>query len=134
MGTATPTALHVQFDKIARRLHANPDMELDDLRLLLEQLHMLATEPTDVTYEEVDAGGVPAIVAKPLDAAAGRRIVYTHGGGMALSSAQSHRKVAAHLAKAAGVETVVVDYRLAPENPFPAQLEDLVAVHQWLRQ
>jgi epsilon-lactone hydrolase len=134
MGTAAPTALHVQFDKIAGRLHANPDMELDDLRLLLEQLHMLAAEPTDVTYEEVDAGGVPAIVAKPLGATSDRLIVYTHGGGMALNSAYSHRKLAAHLAKAAGVETVVVDYRLAPENPFPAQLEDLVAVHQWLRR
>ncbi|MFD4606421.1 alpha/beta hydrolase [Streptomyces sp. NPDC058464] len=109
-------------------------MELDDTRLLLEQLHMLAAEPTDVTYEEVDADGVPAIIAKPLDAAADRLIVYAHGGGMALNSASSHRKLAAHLAKAAGMHAAVVDYRLAPENPFPAQIDDLVTVHRWLRR
>jgi acetyl esterase/lipase len=134
MTTAAPTTGNSQFDRIASRLHANPDMGLDDRRLLLEQLHLLAAEPTDVTYEEVDAGGVPAIVAKPLAAPADRMIVYTHGGGMALGSAHSHRKAAAHMAKAAGVYAMSVDYRLAPENPFPAQIEDLITVHQWLRR
>jgi monoterpene epsilon-lactone hydrolase len=51
-----------------------------------------------------------------------------------LGSAHSHRKAAAHLAKAAGVYAISVDYRLAPENPFPAQIEDLITVHQWLRR
>jgi len=134
MTTAAPTTGNSHLDRIASRLHANPDMGLDDRRLLLEQLHLLAAEPTDVTYEEVDAGGVPAIVAKPLGAPADRMIVYTHGGGMALGSAHSHRKAAAHMAKAAGVYAMSVDYRLAPENPFPAQIEDLITVHQWLRR
>ena len=56
----------------------------------------------------------PAIIAKPLAAPADRMIVYTHGGGIALGSAHSHRKAAAHLAKAAGVYAMSVDYRLAP--------------------
>jgi monoterpene epsilon-lactone hydrolase len=132
--TATPATSNGQFEQIAGRLRANPDMGLHDRRLLLEQLHLLAAEPTEVIYEEVDAGEIPAIVAKPLAASADRMIVYTHGGGMALGSAHSHRKAAAHLAKAAGVYAMSVDYRLAPENPFPAQLEDLIAVHQWLRR
>ena len=134
MAIATRSALQDLYAKISGRLHANPGMELEDIRLLLDELHLLAAEPTDVTYEEVDAGGVPAIVAKPLDAAADRVIVHTHGGGMVANSAHSHRKLAAHLAKAAGVHAVVVDYRLAPEDPFPAQIEDTVAVHRWLRR
>ena len=56
-------------------------MELENLRFLLEDLHVLTAEPTGVTYEEVDAGGVPAIFAKPIEAATDRVIVYTHGGG-----------------------------------------------------
>ena len=115
-------------------------MELENLRFLLEDLHVLTAEPTGVTYEEVDAGGVPAIFAKPIEAATDRVIVYTHGGGcvtrMAADAlpAYSHRKLAAHLAKAAGVYALVLDYRLAPEHPFPAQLEDAVAAHRWLRR
>ena len=89
--TATPSALYEQYAKIGGRLHANPDMELEDLRRLLEELHVVTAEPTDVTYEEVDAGGVPAILAKPLGAAADRVIVHSHGGGMVAGSAHSHR-------------------------------------------
>lgn len=133
MTTSAPSALHDLYTRISGRLHASPDMELEDLRLLLDELHTLAAEPTDVTYEEVNAGGVPAILAKPLDAAADRVIVHTHGGGMVANSAHSHRKLAAHLAKAAGAHAVVVDYRRAPEHPFPAQIDDVVAVHRWLR-
>lgn len=134
MGQAVINAIYKQFSKISDRVKANPNMELENLRFLLEELHVLTAEPTGVTYEEVDAGGVPAIFAKPIEAAADRVIVYTHGGGCVTNSAQSHRKLAAHIAKAAGVYSLILDYRLAPENPFPAQLEDAVAAHRWLRR
>ena len=134
MGKALITPLYKQFAKITDRLKANPTMELENLRFLLEELHVVTAEPTGVTYEEVDAGGVPAILAKPVDAATDRVIVYTHGGGCVTNSAQSHRKMAAHLAKAAGVHSLILDYRLAPEHPFPAQIEDAVAAHRWLRR
>jgi acetyl esterase/lipase len=132
VGQALITPLYEQFSKITDRLKANPTMELENMRFLLEELQVLTAEPTGVTYEEVDAGGVPAIFARPVDAAPDRVIVYTHGGGCVTNSAQSHRKMAAHLAKAAGVHTLVLDYRLAPEHTFPAQLEDAVAAHRWL--
>jgi len=133
VGTAAPNALKDHYDKISARMGANPEMDLDTLRDMLDQLHVLAAEPTEVTYEDVDAGGVPAIWAKPIGAATDRVIVYAHGGGCVTGSSHSHRKLAAHLAKAAGVTALVVDYRLAPEHPFPAQIEDLVAAHRWLR-
>jgi monoterpene epsilon-lactone hydrolase len=55
-------------------------------------------------------------------------LLYTHGGGFAVGSASSHRKLAAHVAKALGVTAFVLDYRRAPEHPHPAQVEDGVAV------
>lgn len=133
MGTAAPNALKDLYGRISARMAANPEMDLDTLRNMLDSLHVLASEPTDVTYQEVDAGGVPAIWAKPAGAAADRVIVYAHGGGCVTGSMHSHRKLAAHLAKAAGVTAIVLDYRLAPEHPFPAQIEDLLTVHRWLR-
>lgn len=134
MAKAEKNALYDMGGSIAAQLASNPAMGLDALRQLLEGLQSLAAEPTDVTYEEVDAGGIHAIWAKPLGAAKDRVIVYTHGGGFVTNSASSHRKVAAHLAKQAGVLALVIDYRLAPENPFPAQIEDAIKVHQWLRK
>jgi acetyl esterase/lipase len=59
-------------------------------------------------------------------------IVYTHGGGFAVGSADSHRKMAGHLAKELGVISVILHYRRAPEHPFPAQLEDAVAAYKAL--
>lgn len=134
MGQAVINAVYKQFSKISDRIKAKPDMGLENMRFLLEELHVLTAEPTGVTYEEVDAGGVPSILATPIGAASDRVIVYTHGGGCVTNSAQSHRKMAAHLAKAAGVHTLVLDYRLAPEHLFPAQLEDAVVAHRWLRR
>lgn len=131
--TTSPSAQHALYSWIHHKLEANPSMELDDMRRLLDELHKLAAEPTSVTYEEVDAGGVPAILATPRGAAADRMIVHTHGGGMVANSAHSHRKLAAHLAKAAGVRALVVDFRRAPEHQFPAQIEDTVAALRWLR-
>lgn len=133
MGTAQPNALKDHYERIAGRMAADPEMGLDTLRDMLEELHVRAAEPTDVTYEDVDAGGVPAILAKPAGAARDRVIMYAHGGGCVTGSSHSHRKLAAHLAKAAGTYALVVDYRLAPENPFPSQIEDMVAAYRWLR-
>ncbi|MCZ4618412.1 alpha/beta hydrolase [Rhodococcus qingshengii] len=100
---------------------------------MFEEWHRPTIEPIDVTYEEVTANGVPATWAKPLGAAEDRVIVFTHGGGFVTGSRFSHRKLAAHLAKLAGVHAMIVDYRLAPEHKHPAQLEDCMAVHKWLR-
>jgi acetyl esterase/lipase len=134
MGTAAPNALRDAFQGITDFLKAKPDTDLKVLRFLLEDLTTLASEPTDVTYEDVDAGGVPAIMIRPLDSAADRVIVYTHGGGCVTNSAASHRKLAGHLAKAAGVHCLVVDYKLAPEHPFPSQIDETLLAHEWLRK
>ncbi|QCJ42428.1 alpha/beta hydrolase [Bacillus sp. S3] len=65
--------------------------------------------------------------------AADKVILYLHGGGYALCSANTHRPLAARIGKAAGLKVLFPEYRLAPEHPFPAAIEDAVNVYRWLR-
>jgi monoterpene epsilon-lactone hydrolase len=114
------------------RMAANPAMNLSDLRSLFEEWHRPTLEPEDVSYRHEAIGGVEAIWAIPLDADRSKVILYTHGGGFAVGSAASHRKLAGHLAKELGVTALAVDYRRAPEHPFPAQISDMTAVYSEL--
>lgn len=129
-------ALTDLFGNLASRTAADPQMDLQSRRSLLEELHTPAAEPTDITYEEVKCPGTvrPAIWCKPLASSSSHAILYFHGGGFVTGSPSSHRKLAGHLAKAAGCHALVIDYRLAPENPFPAALEDAAAAYKWLIQ
>jgi monoterpene epsilon-lactone hydrolase len=133
MSIAPDNALKDAYTAISGRMAANPEMDIATLRNMLDSLESLASEPTEVTYQDVDADGVTAILAIPAGSSADHIVVYAHGGGAVTGSAASHRKVAAHLAKAAGIRAIIPNYRLAPEFPFPAQIDDLVTVHRWLR-
>lgn len=111
----------------SRIMAEHPELSMRLLRSLFEEWHQPTPEPTDVTYREETVGGVPGIWALPTAADQRRVLLYTHGGGFAVGSAASHRKLAAHLARALGATALIVDYRRAPEHPHPAQLEDGVA-------
>lgn len=86
--------------------------------------------PRKVVYEDTEVGGVPAIVATPSAVPPDRHILYLHGGGYVLGSPSSHISLAARLAKRAGASATVIDYRLAPENPFPAAIDDCLAAYR----
>ncbi|MCW2536018.1 MAG: alpha/beta-hydrolase fold hydrolase [Modestobacter sp.] len=105
-----------------------PDLTMRLIRSIFEEWHQPTVEPEDVTYREEMIGGVPGIWALPIGADRAKVLLYTHGGGFAVGSAASHRKLAGHVAKALGVTAFVLDYRRAPEHPHPAQVEDGVAV------
>ncbi len=85
-----------------------------------------------MSYEVVRAGGVPAEWFRPDGCDESRVILYLHGGGYSLGSIDSHRDAVSRLCRAAGARGLVIDYRLAPEHPFPAQLEDALAAYRWL--
>jgi epsilon-lactone hydrolase len=85
-----------------------------------------------VKCEPVSAGGVSAEWISAPTAERDRVILYLHGGGYAAGSIASHRELAARLSKAAAARCLVADYRLAPEHPFPAPVEDATAVYKWL--
>lgn len=132
MPSAESDALRAHYQSMSDRLIANPSMDLTSMRNMLEELHLRAAEPVGVTYGDVEAGGVPALLCTPQEADPDRIILYLHGGGFVVNSIHSHRKLAAHLAKAVGCAALVLDYRLAPEHPFPAQLDDATAAYRWL--
>lgn len=87
---------------------------------------------SDVTVQPVDANGVKAEWTSTPDADAANAILYLHGGGYVLGSLDSHRHLVAEVGRASGARTLAVDYRLAPEHPFPAPVEDTVAAYRYL--
>jgi acetyl esterase/lipase len=89
-----------------------------------------------VDIRPVSAGGVPAEWILPTEWKSGprARLVYLHGGGWAAGSLDSHRPVAASLAKQLGYPVLLVAYSLAPEHPFPAALQDCTKALAWARK
>ncbi len=107
-------------------------VSLEEMRANSGAFSELTAEPEGVTYSEVDAGGVPAIWAIPAQGADDRVLEYLHGGGYVMGSAETHRRLAGHLANAIGCRVLDVDYRLAPESPHPGPVEDSVKAYGWL--
>jgi monoterpene epsilon-lactone hydrolase len=105
--------------------------ELPELRAAYEALHAQFPPLPEVEVRPVNAGGVPALVLGP---GPGRpaTLLYLHGGGFVLGSAFGYRGLAGALATAAGAAALVPEYRLAPEHPFPAALEDVQRAYRWL--
>ncbi|MCF4975670.1 MULTISPECIES: alpha/beta hydrolase [Pseudomonas] len=124
--------LRALYQSWTDRIAANPNLTIADLRSLFDEWHQPTLEPEGVTYKSDVVAGVESIWALPVGADSSKVILYTHGGGFAVGSAASHRKLAGHLAKQLGVTAVIIDYRRAPEYPFPAQLEDATAVYHEL--
>jgi acetyl esterase/lipase len=102
------------------------------MRAGIEAMAGVAVIPADVQCEKVSAGGVPAewVVADSADRA--RVILYLHGGGYVIGSINTHRELASRLTRAAAARVLVIDYRLGPEHPHPAAVDDAVAAYRWL--
>jgi acetyl esterase/lipase len=90
----------------------------------------MTTEPEGVTF--ADAGLVDGLWANPDDHREGAGMLYLYGGGYAIGTPETRRKTAGHLAAATGARVLVPSYRLAPEHPFPAALDDAVAAWTWM--
>jgi len=88
--------------------------------------------PADVRVEAVQAGGVSSEWLVPPGARTDAAVLYLHGGGYVIGSTRSHRHVAAAIAAAAGISALLADYRLAPEHPYPAAVDDAVSAYVWL--
>jgi monoterpene epsilon-lactone hydrolase len=88
--------------------------------------------PPDMRVESVSAPVASAEWLRPSPARDDTAVLYLHGGGYVIGSPRSHRHLAAAIAIAAGAPALLLDYRRAPECPFPAALEDAVAAYRWL--
>ena len=124
--------LHDLYADWSQIMAATPDLTIRLLRSVFDEWHQPTVEPQGVTYREDTVGGVPGIWCLPEGADTSKVLLYTHGGGFAVGSASSHRKLAAHVAKALGSVSFVLDYRRAPEFGHPAQIEDGVSAFEAL--
>jgi len=86
----------------------------------------------DVKCEAVSAGGVPAEWIVPPGAAGDRVILYLHGGGYVMGSINTHRAMIARIARASEAKALALNYRMAPEDPFPTAVDDATAAYRWL--
>ena len=121
-----------QFCATVRERLSNPDLDLATIRDIVETVHIAAKEPEGVTYAEVDAGGVEALWCVPADSEPRTVLLHNHMGGSVVTSMHCDRKPAAHIAKAAGMRSLVINYRRSPEHKFPAQIEDVEKAYDWL--
>lgn len=103
------------------------------LRSVMEQfLEAFATTPDFVNVEDVDAGGVPSEWVSVASSDREAVLLYLHGGAYLIGSADTHRGLAWRLAAKAHCRVLMIDYRLAPEHPFPAPVDDAFAAYCWL--
>jgi epsilon-lactone hydrolase len=109
------------------------DADLDAIRGAVEELHSKFAPPPETTVAPVLAGGVPALRITP-DHAHEASVLFLHGGGFVAGSAFGYRHLAGALAVAAQASALVIDYRLAPEHPHPAAVQDSVNAYLWLAE
>jgi acetyl esterase len=93
-----------------------------------------APRPERIMAEDLDVEGVHVRVFRPPGEAPRPGVIYFHGGGWVLGSCETHDDICAEMAMGADCIVVAVDYRLAPEHPHPAQLEDSLKVLAWMRE
>jgi epsilon-lactone hydrolase len=86
----------------------------------------------DVTFEADALGGIPGIWVHPANWRSDEAIIHLHGGWFNLGSAKAYRHLVGHIAARAGVRAFIPDYRLAPEHPFPAATDDVLACYRGL--
>jgi acetyl esterase/lipase len=89
-------------------------------------------KPRGVKYELEMVGHMDALWIRPDNIDNDSVILYLHGGGYGMGSIKSHKKMAARIARACKTQCLIIEYRLAPEHPFPAAVEDAFYAYQWL--
>ena len=124
-----------QLDSLLQRFkdrQAIPVKTLDESRAEYEKF--VNTFPTDpeITAERVNAGGVAAEWVSVPGASEDHTVIWLHGGGFVIGNTRTHRGISGLISRASGARVLCLDYRLSPEVPFPAPVEDAVAAYKWL--
>ncbi len=124
-----------QLDKLLQIFERQPPLgtlSLDEERRNLDEGGARFKVPSDVTLTPVSADGVPAEWLIAPGARADRAVLYLHGGGYVIGSIKSHRYLMQNVSRHSGARTLGLDYRLAPEHPFPSAIEDATKAYRWL--
>jgi len=118
-----------EFGELVARLRANPidpRKSVVEVRRYFETLSRDLIPPQDAAFIKVDADGITAEWTRVPESEESAVLFYLHGGGYMMGAPETHRDMVARICKAASIRALSIDYRLAPENPFPAALEDAV--------
>lgn len=119
--------------KLNRRFFQQPgDRTVARHRADIDRLCAMFKPIGPINHDRVEAGGVPAEWVIPKHTEPSRAILFIHGGSFVAGSTYSHRTLAANMAIASKARALSIDYRLAPEHPFPAAVEDTAAAYEWL--
>jgi epsilon-lactone hydrolase len=108
----------------------NPSASIEQRRAGMEKISERVA--ADISCTPVDIGGMSAELVTAPGAHDDRAILYLHGGGYVTGSVVTHRAMVARISRAAKARVLIINYRLAPEHPFPAALDDAVAAYKWL--
>jgi epsilon-lactone hydrolase len=123
--------LHRTLQRVTGALALN--LSIQEQRTRMDELARRGIRiPRGVTVRTVHAGEIHAEWIEPVGTEPQKIILYLHGGGYCICSLDTHRGLAARLALASLARVLTIDYRLAPENPFPAALDDALAAYRWL--
>jgi len=105
---------------------------VEKLRSTQEENAKRTRLPGNILKQPVTAGGVAAEWIHPQEAPKEKVLFYLHGGAYVMGSCNTHRAMVAHIARACGMRGLLLDYRLAPEHPYPAAVDDSISAYHWL--
>jgi epsilon-lactone hydrolase len=109
------------------------ELNVETDRNVLDRLGRLFKPLSPIQFQPLRINNIPAEWVTPEDLTTQRVILYLHGGGFNSGSIVSHRSMVGNIASACKARALLIDYRLAPEHPFPCALEDCRAAYDWLR-
>ena len=120
------------LDEILRHGPLDVGGEVAEQRAIFHEMIASVPLPDDVSAKQGELGGVPVVTVETPDPDPTAVLLYFHGGGYAFGSAPDSVALAAEVSRRVGARAISVDYRLAPEHPFPAALDDAVAAYRAL--
>lgn len=132
MASPQAEAMYRVYRQLREQSHAVTITLEEQRQLVDEEISKLATEPPGISEVNVDVEGLRAVWLIPDGAASDRAMLWFHGGGYMTGSIRSHRKMVGHVAAATACRVLLVEYRLAPEHPYPAAIHDALVAVRWL--
>jgi acetyl esterase/lipase len=120
------------LDELLRHAPLDVGGDVAEQRVIFHDMVSAAPVPGDVSVQHGELGGVPVVTVETPGADPSVAVLYFHGGGYALGSAADSVGLAADVSRRVGARVISADYRLAPEHPFPAALDDAVAAYRAL--
>lgn len=112
--------------------NAKPALTIEEVRTKINSISDKSTISNDITVESISADGVKCELLTTSFSMADKYILFLHGGGYCMGSSKTSRKLISQIISVSNCKVISVDYRLAPENPFPAALDDAITAYCWL--